>query len=237
VKTDPEQLLDDIQHSVVRRIPGCDAEWQPIDVMYLIAVHCGMRHTDFLLERAVVLRKQLDSRRLVPTARNLLRLVLRIAMMKDYCSDFQVDLIGLVRQRFRRYIVRMLTPYAKLAFYAVPSAGVLSLELLKQEQSPGAVVDPIPRSETIQQLSLLIPALAAIGPAEGNHAICAQGRVALQRVLDRILEPPPPKQPSASSSLDEGLDMAWFDAMPPYIAAQNDAEFMEWLSSDWLEKM
>jgi hypothetical protein len=96
VKTDPEQLLDDVQHSVVRTIPGCDAEWQPIDVMYLIAIHCGMRHTDFLLERALVLRKQLDSRRLVPSARNLLRLVLRIAMMKDYCSDFQKDLTGLV---------------------------------------------------------------------------------------------------------------------------------------------
>lgn len=108
VKTDPEQLLDDIQHSVVRRIPGYDAEWQPIDVMYLIAVHCGMRHTEFLLERAVVLRKQLDSRRLVPTARNLLRLVLRIAMMKDYCSDFQVDLIGLVRSSFHTHIVCVL---------------------------------------------------------------------------------------------------------------------------------
>jgi hypothetical protein len=96
VRTDPEQLLDDLQHSVVRTIPGCDAEWRLIDVMYLIAVHCGMRHTYFLLERALVLRKQLDSRRLVPSARNLLSLVLRIAMMKDYCSDFQQDLIGLV---------------------------------------------------------------------------------------------------------------------------------------------
>jgi len=96
VKTDPEQLLDDVQHSIVRVIPGCDAEWRPIDVMYLIAVHCGVRHTDFLLERALVLRQKLESRRLVPSARNLLRLVLRIAVMKDYCSDFQQDLIGLV---------------------------------------------------------------------------------------------------------------------------------------------
>jgi hypothetical protein len=36
---------------------------------------------------------------------------------------------------------------------------------------------------------------------------------------------------------DQGLDVAWFDSMPPYVAAQNDAEFMEWLSGDWLEKM
>jgi len=63
------------------------------------------------------------------------------------------------------------------------------LELLKQEQWPGADLDAIPRSETIQQLSIPISALAAVGPVEGNLAICAQGRAVLQRVLDRILEP------------------------------------------------
>jgi hypothetical protein len=125
---------------------------------------------------------------------------------------------------------------AKLAFYAVPSAGVLSLELLKQEQLPSDFSDyTIPRSDTIQQLSILIPALAAVGPAEGNHAICAQGRMVLQRVLDRILEPPPRSDPTMIT--DQEPDMAWFDAMPPYVAAQNDAEFMEWLSGDWLERM
>ena len=117
----------------------------------------------------------------------------------------------------------------------MPSAGVLSLELLKQEQSPVAALDTIPRSETIQQLSLLIPTLAAVGPTEGNHAICAQGRVVLQRVLDRILDPPPKQVPVITN--EEALDMAWFDAMPSYVAAQNDAEFMEWLSGDWLEKI
>jgi hypothetical protein len=124
---------------------------------------------------------------------------------------------------------------AKLAFYAIPSAGVLSLELLKQEQWPGAAFDAVPRSETIQQLSILISALAAVGPAEGNHAICAQGKVVLQRVLDRILEPPSKQLPAILT--DEGLDLAWLEAMPPHVAAQNDAEFMEWLSGDWIEKI
>ena len=95
-QTDPEQLLDDVQHSIARIIPGRDVEWRPIDVMHLIAIHCGIRHTEFLLERAIVLRKQLESKRIVPSARSLLKLVLRIAMMKDYCSDFQKDLTGLV---------------------------------------------------------------------------------------------------------------------------------------------
>ena len=121
---------------------------------------------------------------------------------------------------------------AKLAFYAVPSAGVLSLELLKQEQSLDTVLDPIPRSETIQQLSVLIPVLAAVGPAEGNHAICAQGRVVLQRMLDQILEPQPEQVPGILT--DEALNLDWLNDMPPHVAAQNDRAFMEWLSSDWL---
>jgi hypothetical protein len=107
----------------------------------------------------------------------------------------------------------------------VPSAGVLSLELLKQEQSPDKAFNTIPRSETIQHLSILIPALAAVGPTEGYHAICAQGKVILQRMLDRILEPPP--MPTPVISADEGLGIDWLDIMPPYVAAQDDAGFME----------
>ena len=125
----------------------------------------------------------------------------------------------------------------KLAFYAVPSAGVLSLELLKQEQSPCPVLDPMPRSETIQQLSILVPVLAAVGPAEGNYAICAQGRSVLQRMLNRILEPPPKQVNILPIDGELDLDLDWFDAMPPYAVAHNDAEFMEWLSKDLLEGM
>ena len=46
-----------------------------------------------------------------------------------------------------------------------------------------------------------------------DHAIFAQGRVVLQRVLDRILEPPSKQVPAMLT--DEGLDLAWLDAIPP----------------------
>jgi hypothetical protein len=77
--------------------------------------------------------------------------------------------------------------------------------------------------------------LAAVGPAEANHAICAQGKLVLQRMLNRILEPPPKQVLTIPT--DEGLDLDWFDSMPPHMAAQNDADFMQWLSGDWLEGM
>jgi len=54
-------------------------------------------------------------------------------------------------------------------------------------------------------------------------------------MLDRILEPPP-KQVSTMATNEE-IDLGWFESMPPYVAAQNDAEFMQWLSGDWLEGM
>lgn len=55
----------------------------------------------------------------------------------------------------------------------------------------------------------------------------------LQLVLNRILEPPSKRIPAMLT--DKRLDLAWPGAMSPYVSAQNDAEFMEWLSSDWLE--
>ena len=98
VKTDPEQLLDDMQQTFVKAVPGYNATWSPINTMYLLLIHCGMRHTDFLLERAVVYRQKLNGKQLVPYARNLLRLVLQIVAKKDYLCDFQVDIISIVSQ-------------------------------------------------------------------------------------------------------------------------------------------
>lgn len=96
VQIDPEKLLSDINQRPTRNIPEYDATWTPINVMYVMLIHCGMRHTDFLLQRAVVQRAKLDSRQLVPSARNLLQLTLHFIAKKDYFSDFQVDMVNMV---------------------------------------------------------------------------------------------------------------------------------------------
>ena len=88
--------------------------------------------------------------------------------------------------------------------------------------------DILPRSETIQDLSVLISSLAAVGPGEGNFAICNQGRRALKKVLDQILSPSHIPQPGSSDPSVFEPDMSL------YFPTANDADFLSWLENvEW----
>ena len=103
---------------------------------------------------------------------------------------------------------------------------MLAIELLKQEQSRQYTPDILPRSETIQDLSVFVSALGAVAPGEGNYHICNQGRRALKRVLDQILSPQPP--PNVAN------EQAGFDEMSLYFPTGNDADFLQWLENvEW----
>ena len=115
----------------------------------------------------------------------------------------------------------------QLAVHGLPAAGVLAIELLKQEQSRLYMPDILPRSETIQDLSVFISSLAAVGPGEGNYFICNQGRRALKRVMDQILSPHAPPVPTSS-------EPQAFDDMSFYFPTGNDADFLQWLENvEW----
>lgn len=117
----------------------------------------------------------------------------------------------------------------QLANQGLPAAGVLAIELLKQEQSRSYTPDILPRSETIQDLSVFISSLAAVGPGEGNFSICNQGRRALKKVLDQILSPQPLPAPSGPGVPDQP-----FDDVSLYFPTGNDAEFLQWLENvEW----
>lgn len=102
---------------------------------------------------------------------------------------------------------------------------MLAIELLKQEQSKQYTPDILPRSETVQDLSVFVSALAAVGPGEGNFFICNQGRRALKRVLDQILSPHPAPIPAEQPAYDD---------MSLYFPTGNDADFLQWLENvEW----
>ena len=111
-----------------------------------------------------------------------------------------------------------------MAIHGLPAAGVLSIELLKQEQSKLYTPDILPRSETIQDLSVFISSLAVVGPGEGNFSICNQGRRALKKVLDQILSPAPAPISGSSEPLV-------FDDTSLYFPTGNDADFLQWLEN------
>lgn len=99
----PTILQTDIMESLqkIRRSPaglafGSNVSWQPLDLLCTLGLHCGLRHTDFMLERAIIDRLTSCKDRLIATARGLLDLVLKVLQLRDYFRDFQADLVILV---------------------------------------------------------------------------------------------------------------------------------------------
>nr|POF06872.1 hypothetical protein CFP56_31496 [Quercus suber] len=185
-----------------------------LNAIFLISVHAGVMHTEFLLQRALINRRKHNYKELIPISRQILSLVLLAQSKRDFFRDFQADLTYL------------------LAVHGLPTAGVLAVELLKQEQSRQYTADVLPRSETIQDLSVFISTLALVKFGEGNYPVCNQGRRALRRILDQILSPNPlvATRPNGDPSQAQPI----FDEMSVYFPTANDADFLQWLENvDW----
>jgi hypothetical protein len=78
-----------------------------------------------------------------------------------------------------------------LAVHGVRSAVILAIELLKQEQLPVYPDVPLlPRSRTIQDLSIFADKLSDLDPLFGDKSICEKGQKVISLILDKILSPP-----------------------------------------------
>jgi hypothetical protein len=168
-------------------------------------VHLGVMQTEFLLHRTQVNRLKTPTEALIPISRRMLKVVLMVQNRRDFFRDFQVDVACL------------------MAEVGVSSAGVLAVELLKQEQSPQITQDILPRSDTIQDISVFISLLADVKTGDANHHICKQGRRALKSAMDKILSP------SVPAAIQEGTSDVAFDDMSFFMPTGNDAEFLQWL--------
>ena len=200
-----------------------------VNAIFTLCIHVQIVHTEFLLQRALINRKRTDTKELIPISTRMLGLVLLAQTKRDFFRDFQGDLAYLVSPESTKWpgCNVKLTNFTQLAVHGLPAAGVLAIELLKQEQNRLFTPDILPRSETIQDLSVFISSLAAVGPGEGNYFICNQGRRALKRVMDQILSPHVPPVPSSS-------EPATFDDMSLYFPTGNDADFLQWLENvEW----
>ncbi|KAL1303658.1 hypothetical protein AAFC00_007013 [Neodothiora populina] len=251
IDASPEEVLADILPSghlkSSTRIPSemRDRPYLQHEILCFLAMHCDLIHTEFLLQRALVKRNKAPHQSLIAPARALLSFLLQIFAKREYCRDFLVDITLL------------------LPFYGLASAGVLAIELLKQERQTRKYHVPPPpdyilhRSETIQDLSVFVATIATVGPGESNYAICDQGRRALKCLLDKILTPEPmvntasvPIAATADASVATTMDCTQMDltadrgamAMDLDISAMadfyfpnaTDAEFLHWLEDvDW----
>lgn len=204
-RMDPEELIANLKHDPHYPMIGRGTEWRPHDVLCFLSVHVATLHADFLIERAVVNRLRTDSGKMIAAAKRLFSLVLKTGGIKDYLFEFQLDFTDM------------------LAFYAVPPAGVLAMEMLKPDQinDPN---DTFPRSETLQQLCVLVPMLESVRPDEGDYSICNMGLNAIRKVLDRLLSKP--RNSVVFDTGNEFLDNTHFGAN-----IGNDADFLQWLGT------
>lgn len=99
-----------------------------------------------------------------------------------------------------------------MAYFGLPSAGVLSIELVRRSSNLGSMdtssseteaTTPFSRSQAIQDLSIFASYLQTIiQPHEGNYDICQQARGTIRRVLDFVLssEGAPTASPTIQSN-------------------------------------
>ncbi|KAI1099833.1 hypothetical protein F4804DRAFT_68203 [Jackrogersella minutella] len=155
----------------------------PTEIMFMIVIRQAFRSNDLLLQRVLIRKAGESSERLIHIARSILKDILLMSQRHDLGMLFQTDIASL------------------LAVQGLRSAGVIAVELLKQEQLPVYPKEPLlPRSQTIQDLAIFAARLGAIDPSDGSYSICDQGRKVITHILDKILSPPNKSLQASSDS-------------------------------------
>ncbi|KAF5867078.1 hypothetical protein ETB97_003998 [Aspergillus alliaceus] len=129
---------------------------------------------NFLLERLLTRNSIVHAQQdITDVSREMLELTLIFWRNQSYFTGLHSDFEWLVMS------------------YAVPSSGILCLELLRQTNHSEIDSSRLPRSEVIQNLSLLVGFLDWLRPTTSSRDLNLFITRILRRVLDRILDTPP----------------------------------------------
>nr|POF19908.1 hypothetical protein CFP56_52157 [Quercus suber] len=202
---------DVIQRLKKRGLFGCDSVREQSTEISLISIHLGFLQTEFLLERALINRGLKERKELLPIVRTILDVVVLAVSIKDRFQDCPGEIASV------------------FASHGIPCAGVLAIELLKEQQSGERTISQTPgaRSDAIQKLVLLVTALAAVGENNSYKDICHHYEAVLRRLLDQILEPVSTPAPAASDEQDM-YNMSSANLLFP---ADHDLDFLQWLEN------
>lgn len=93
-------------------------------------------------------------------------------------------------ERLQVSSIKSVNTFHLMATHGLRCAAILGVELLKQEQLPVYPAEPLlPRSQTIQDLSVFVAKLGTMPDINCLESLCEQGRKVLTRILDKILAP------------------------------------------------
>jgi hypothetical protein len=155
-----------------------------------LCLRLGLLEHRLLLERLAHKHHVLDGQSMVDCAREMLELTVLLWVQRDRFQEFHHDYDWM------------------LMCWGIPSSGVLCVELLKDIKGDKQRLRlRLPRSEIVQNLSLLIGFLDWIKPAAGNYQLCMRMRVIIKRILDQILNPSPTssaQEPARESVSENG---------------------------------
>jgi hypothetical protein len=186
----------------------------PIEFLFLTYIRMDGYSHHFLLQRTLIKKVGADSSKLIAVSKDMFSFCLFVVNHKDIFRDFQLDFTQL------------------LTMGGVPSAAVIAVELLHQEQEPtsfSALNNPLPRSDTIQNLSVFVACLGTIKPGSNGYASCERGRKFLKKILDTILDPA-----SMHVVSQEGAGLNDPSLTSPLFQTGNDGDFMRWLETmEW----
>ena len=153
-----------------------------------LTTHLERIYHHFLIQRTLVKRLRLAPTDLMSVARSLLSSMLVLLGNRHELRALAKDMPWLVS--IHHILITVPAENSKIALYALPPAGVLALELLQHFRSPSKTNPEFPRSEIVQNLSILISSIDCIvRPKSGNYTICNQAKKMLQAVLDTVLSP------------------------------------------------
>jgi hypothetical protein len=162
------------------------------------------------LEQLSIKRANANQQQLLDIAREMLELTVYMWVERDRFIERQYDYDWMIM------------------CYGIPSSGVICVELLRQMKQPRSTHLRLPRSEVIQNLSLLVGFLEWIRPTAANSGLCGRMSVIIKRILDQVLDPTPMSHGEAASSVP-------FPA-PQFELGQLDSEEFNWLGTvDWTQ--
>ncbi|KAF2703823.1 hypothetical protein K504DRAFT_538630 [Pleomassaria siparia CBS 279.74] len=187
-----------------------DGTRAPVEHLFLAYIRLADLGHHFLIQRTLIKKVGAESTKLLGVCRDMFKEVMRLTNNRDMMRDFHIDFKAI------------------LCMYGIPSAAVIAVELLHQERDPtsvSALANPLPRSDTIQELSVFVACLASIRPNSGGPS-CARGKKFLRTILDTILSPPRPVEVTRESTSEmENLSL---------FQTSSDVDFMRWLETmEW----
>ncbi|GAW18374.1 hypothetical protein ANO14919_078490 [Xylariales sp. No.14919] len=146
---------------------------RPLETLLKISLRQGYRANELLLQRVLIRKTGASWDKLVEAASSIFEDILQVTGRHELSSILQSNIS------------------AMLAVSGLRSASVIAVELLRQEQLPNYPKNPLlPRSRTIQDLSVFAARLGDVDPSDGSFTVCDQGRKVITRILDKILSPP-----------------------------------------------